>query len=203
MASSRHKGRRCVVAGCSNTAGNGVSAHTFPADTKTFNAWKSFVRLTRADWEEPTKHSAICSEHFNPTCFDAQYEIKAKLGFSTKRRLNPGSVPSIYPKRDRDDLNEAFLSSPVTIGIQCDLLSNEPSKDVETPSTPRKPEPPSSEQPPDDMDITPSDTSSSSDGDMSLYEPSSSDTSSNSDVTMHMFTMDQLERGNSLLVNPT
>ncbi|XP_060077633.1 THAP domain-containing protein 10-like [Ylistrum balloti] len=113
MASSRHKGRRCVVAGCSNTAGDGVSVHTFPSDSRTRNAWKRFVKLTRADWEEPSRHSAICSAHFTPSCFDAQYDLKASLGFRTKRRLNPGSVPSIYPKRDHDHLNEVFfLSSP-------------------------------------------------------------------------------------------
>ncbi|XP_061195124.1 uncharacterized protein LOC133203337 [Saccostrea echinata] len=30
----------------------------------------------------------------------------------SKKRLRPGSIPSVYPKRKRDDLNEAFLETP-------------------------------------------------------------------------------------------
>nr|XP_034334896.1 uncharacterized protein LOC105318305 [Crassostrea gigas] len=34
------------------------------------------------------------------------------FGIPTKKRLVPGSVPSIYPKRKRDELNEAFIACP-------------------------------------------------------------------------------------------
>uniref|UniRef100_K1PA91 Uncharacterized protein n=1 Tax=Magallana gigas TaxID=29159 RepID=K1PA91_MAGGI len=34
------------------------------------------------------------------------------FGIPTKKRLVPGSVPSIYPKRKRDELNEALIACP-------------------------------------------------------------------------------------------
>lgn len=59
--SVKHSGRRCIVGGCSNTTQNNVSLHKFPLkDSKLTASWNRFVRIRRADWKEPSQHSAIC-----------------------------------------------------------------------------------------------------------------------------------------------
>lgn len=42
------------------------------------------------------------SEHFNEECYERQHFLMKDFGIPTKKRLVPGSVPSIYPKRKRD-----------------------------------------------------------------------------------------------------
>ena len=110
--SATSKGRMCVVAGCSKRQSDGVSVHMFPKDDRQRAAWIRFVKLTRADWTGPSQYTVICSNHFNPECYEKQCTLMVEFGIPTKKRLVPGSIPSIYPKRKRENLNEAFLESP-------------------------------------------------------------------------------------------
>ena len=66
------KGRMCVVAGCSKRQSDGVSVHMFPKDERQRAAWIGFVKLTRADWTGPSQYTVICSNHFNPECYEKQ-----------------------------------------------------------------------------------------------------------------------------------
>lgn len=102
----------CVVAGCSKRQTDDVSVHSFPKDERQRAAWTRFVKLTRADWTGPSQYTVICSEHFNEECYERQHFLMKDFGIPTKKRLVPGSVPSIYPKRKRDELNEAFIACP-------------------------------------------------------------------------------------------
>lgn len=98
--SVKHSGRRCIVGGCSNTTQNNVSLHKFPLkDSKLTASWNRFVRIRRADWKEPSQHSAICSAHFIDSFYEMQFALKSKFGLKTKRQLKEGSTPSIQPKR--------------------------------------------------------------------------------------------------------
>lgn len=110
--SGKSKGRMCVVAGCSKRQTDDVSVHSFPKDERQRAAWTRFVKLTRADWTGPSQYTVICSEHFNEECYERQHFLMKDFGIPTKKRLVPGSVPSIYPKRKRDELNEAFIACP-------------------------------------------------------------------------------------------
>eukprot|EP00105_Crassostrea_gigas_P001462 XP_011413654.1 PREDICTED: THAP domain-containing protein 10 [Crassostrea gigas] len=110
--SGKSKGRMYVVAGCSKRQTDDVSVHSFPKDNRQRAAWTRFVKLTRADWTGPSQYTVICSEHFNEECYERQHFLLKDFGITTKKRLVPGSVPSIYPKRKRDELNEAFITCP-------------------------------------------------------------------------------------------
>ena len=55
------------------------------------------MKLTRAKWPGPTKHSVICSTHFEPDCFDrGLYDQHAKFGMKFKAILLPNAVPTIF-----------------------------------------------------------------------------------------------------------
>ena len=83
---------RCVVQGCSNVAGPGISIHTSPTDKKERLKWVNFVRLHRANFLQ-TGQFSICSEHFSPECFHRAIPVPG-----TSRRLKKGSCPSIWIK---------------------------------------------------------------------------------------------------------
>ena len=84
--------RRCVAAGCSNTTKDGVSLHIFPLDPKFRRIWAQKVRLSRAKWTGPSKHSYLCSTHFDESCFEPS--MNASIGLKKVRRL----LPMQYPK---------------------------------------------------------------------------------------------------------
>jgi len=89
----------CVVANCSNHYGSdeAISLHLFPKDRYLRKKWSSFVGLTRADWTKPSDYSLVCSAHFKSDCYvDRGYNTQ--FGITWKKILQPGSVPSIYPR---------------------------------------------------------------------------------------------------------
>ncbi|XP_061663234.1 zinc finger and SCAN domain-containing protein 2-like isoform X2 [Syngnathoides biaculeatus] len=43
----------------------------------------------------PSQHSVICSEHFTPDSFTGG--LMSEMGFKCKKKLKPGSVPTIHP----------------------------------------------------------------------------------------------------------
>lgn len=82
---------RCVVAGCSNTPGKGVSLHRFPKDKALCKIWITKVRLTRAKWN-PSPTSVICSDHF--TADDFEKSLHGDFGISKAPRLSTNAVPT-------------------------------------------------------------------------------------------------------------
>ncbi|XP_056016895.1 THAP domain-containing protein 10-like [Ostrea edulis] len=109
---SKSKGRMCVVAGCNNRPSDTVSIHVFPKDERQRAAWTRFVGLTRADWTGPSQYTVVCIAHFTDRCFEAQFSLMREFVIPAKKRLCPGAILSLYPKRKVDDLNLALLSSP-------------------------------------------------------------------------------------------
>ena len=78
---------RCVVANCSNIGdpANRIFVHTIPffGDSrpeaiKRRKKWVDFVKTKRAHWE-PTKHSAVCSQHFKAEDYVYQYAFLPEL----------------------------------------------------------------------------------------------------------------------------
>ena len=99
---SRPGKRYCAAGGpgainCANKTGTpGITMHYFPKDETLRQKWTRFVRIHRKDFV-PTKTSALCSAHFDETCF--RFKNIAALDESgnsvnQKRRLSPGSIPS-------------------------------------------------------------------------------------------------------------
>ena len=86
---------RCIAAGCSKTTKDGVSLHLFPADPKYRRLWAAKVRLTRAKWSGPTSFSALCSEHFEPLCFESG--IHHSFDMTRRAILKHDAVPTIFP----------------------------------------------------------------------------------------------------------
>ena len=78
-------GRRCIIAGCSNTCSKFISLHRFPSKEKSKirQLWINFVKQTRAKWNEPSEYSEICSAHFTDDCF-VRNDVKYSLGFSNR-----------------------------------------------------------------------------------------------------------------------
>ncbi|CAC5386886.1 unnamed protein product [Mytilus coruscus] len=140
-------GKRCAVAGCSNSTKTGHSVHLFPKVERQRVLWIRFVKLTRVDFSEPSKNSAICSAHFSDECYEVdRIKFKELFGLSTSKRLLPNSVPSIYPKRSADVLNEGFIAEPKKklrtsaalqkrerVKILQELLYNPPNEETKNP----------------------------------------------------------------------
>ena len=67
-------GKYCVAGSRDNVSCNcttyspGNSMHRFPSDKVLCQKWTSFVRKHRRNFK-PSKHSALCSAHFEPTRF--------------------------------------------------------------------------------------------------------------------------------------
>ena len=92
---------RCVAAGCSNTHKDGISLFKFPKNPHLLKKWVEQVRRTRDKWE-PTKHSVLCSMHFEADCFEPYSVLSQSMGLSKKTpKLKPDAVPTIFrrPKR--------------------------------------------------------------------------------------------------------
>ena len=79
---------RCVVANCSNTANpeNSIFVHTTPFFGEAIRRrkkWVDFVKTKRARWE-PTKHSAVYSEHSKEDDYIIQYTLPPELSRKPK-----------------------------------------------------------------------------------------------------------------------
>ena len=95
---------KCVVFGCSNTPNKekGIALHPIPfygADDpekkKRRKKWIDFVQLKCAHWE-PTKYSAVCSNHFREEDFAVMFS--ALTNETLQRRLRKDGVGiSVFP----------------------------------------------------------------------------------------------------------
>ena len=62
-------GKRYIAALCSNTYQDGVLLFHFPWDANLAELWPKEVRKTRDAWTGYSKHSILCSSHFEANCF--------------------------------------------------------------------------------------------------------------------------------------
>ncbi len=88
---------RCVAADCTNTHKDGVSLFLFPKDPSLKKKWTNAVRRTRDKWE-PTKHSVLCSKHFEPQYFKQSTKVAESLGMKIKVQLEHDAVPTLFNK---------------------------------------------------------------------------------------------------------
>ncbi|KAK3748319.1 hypothetical protein QZH41_018302 [Actinostola sp. cb2023] len=88
-------GKRCVVSNCGNSSSNGFHMHKFPKDLHLTRQWTKFVQTRRADFQQPSQYSVICSAHFTEDCYEKSY--MAEMGLKKQTRLVPGAVPTIHP----------------------------------------------------------------------------------------------------------
>ena len=81
---------------CENKTGTpGISMHYFPKDETLRQKWIRFVRIHRKDFV-PKKQSALCSAHFDESCFDivgVPVYDSGKLVKPPKRQMINGSIP--------------------------------------------------------------------------------------------------------------
>ena len=97
----KHGGRYCVAGGpnkvsCKNTSYTpGISMHRFPKDESLRRLWTQFVRRHRAKFA-PSEYSALCSAHFEKTCFERKLSLGPEASDKTPRNLlKRGSVPTV------------------------------------------------------------------------------------------------------------
>ena len=90
--------KSCVAANCSNKKSDTISLFNFPKDPELRQKWIKNVQRTRAEWKGPTQNSVLCSEHFKSSCFEASYDLAAKMGLQKRRKLKPDAVPTIFKR---------------------------------------------------------------------------------------------------------
>lgn len=91
-------GKRCVVAGCSNSHKDGVSLFKFPTNKSLRRLWIRQVQRTRAQWSGPSEYSCVCRAHFTDDCLEDISCVSKKIGMRMKQMLRPNAVPTIFPK---------------------------------------------------------------------------------------------------------
>ncbi|XP_074666238.1 THAP domain-containing protein 8-like isoform X6 [Strix aluco] len=82
----------CRAPHCSNAAGQTrplgrcLSFYKFPLhDAPRLRRW--LAQMRRENWL-PTRHQHLCSDHFEPSCFQHRWGV---------RYLRPDAVPTIFP----------------------------------------------------------------------------------------------------------
>ena len=105
---------KCCAAYCSNRKSSRVSLHRFPLkEKKRLAAWNRFMRVKRADWKGPSRHSVLCSAHFLPTDYDRA--LQHEMGFHKAQILKQDAIPTIHakPKMDRSRSSKKCGDEPV------------------------------------------------------------------------------------------
>ena len=90
--------KRCVAAGCSNTYSDNVSLFKFPKDPVLRHKWVKNVQRTRAQWNGPSDHSVLCSQHFDSSCFERDSDLASQMGMQKRRRLKEDAVPTLFER---------------------------------------------------------------------------------------------------------
>ena len=97
----------CSVIGCSNESrpGSVYRFFSFPSDPPTHLLWRT--RINRRDertgklWS-PTKHSKVCSRHFEDCAYDVSPTLASKIGFTVSRfTIKKGYGPTLHLGHDR------------------------------------------------------------------------------------------------------
>ena len=96
----KHGVRYCVASGpnkvsCKNTSYTpGISMRRFLKDVHLRRLWTQFVWRHRANFE--SEYSALCSAHFEPTCFQRKLSLGDEAADKLPRTLlKQGSVPNV------------------------------------------------------------------------------------------------------------
>ena len=96
----------CSACGCNNRSGCGdLTFFSFPIDkAQLCRQWtRRCGRVLQAKplirWS-PTRHSVLCTAHFDESCFEVDLYKTLMVGYPSKRRrplrLKPGSVPTLF-----------------------------------------------------------------------------------------------------------
>ena len=99
----------CVLGYCSNKRSANIHLYHWSKDAGIARKWTAFVALTRSDFTL-TKWSMLCSDHFTDN--DYTNLSAYRFGFQKKLYLKPTAVPSILPKRRRDDSQCKYIYTP-------------------------------------------------------------------------------------------
>ena len=90
--------RRCVAAGCNTKSGEGYSLHGYPREQDLHAKWDRAVKRQRSNWGGPSKHSILCSKHFEADCFvTVGVRYRDSIGLPTNKCLKTGAVSTIFP----------------------------------------------------------------------------------------------------------
>ena len=91
----------CVAFGCNASSAKGGGIHhffKFPTDAFLLKKWLAKIKRTNF---KLTKHSRLCSAHFERCCFARDPDIMAALGYPGARiSLRSGAVPTIFSTVD-------------------------------------------------------------------------------------------------------
>lgn len=91
----------CVVVGCHNNSKRNSDKSYFrlPKDENCRKEWIKLINRTSL----PSR-VYVCSDHFEESCFDSSWALQNSIFYKdrpAKRRLIPGSKPSIFPHKER------------------------------------------------------------------------------------------------------
>ena len=86
----------CSAVGCNSKHGMGKGFFLFPKDQARRRAWT--IRVSKKDFR-PTKYSVLCSDHFEPQCFETPPSVYESLGLKRNLRLKEDAIPSIFTHR--------------------------------------------------------------------------------------------------------
>ena len=75
-----------------------MSLFKFPKDRVLSQKWIRNVQKTRANWDGPSEHSVLCSQHCDSSCFEVDSELAAQMGIQKCRRLKPDVVPTVFDR---------------------------------------------------------------------------------------------------------
>lgn len=88
----------CVAVGCSNRSprdsNRGISFHRLPLKDKGLLS-KWLAQIKRENLPQ-MKHCHVCSEHFEPTCFESEYRLDILPNNLSRRRLKEDAVPTLF-----------------------------------------------------------------------------------------------------------
>ncbi|KAF4525681.1 hypothetical protein B566_EDAN010672 [Ephemera danica] len=77
---------KCPMIGTKQVTQSGIQFHKFPRDPELRAKW---VRALRYVDFTPSRHSSVCSRHFESDCFEPP-------GYRKKQKLKRGSIPTIF-----------------------------------------------------------------------------------------------------------
>ena len=76
---------KCVAVGCNNAKRKGVDIgfHTFPRQERVKAEW--VARMKRGGGWKSTAVSRLCSEHFTPDSYEADFQLSRELGLPANK----------------------------------------------------------------------------------------------------------------------
>ncbi len=92
----------CSAPKCKNRSEEGYTMYRYPSEAKRQKLWVTSSKLKR----KPSLNTALCSGHFDDSCF--------YISEKGKERLRKDAVPTIFPasKRSRPKIKVVYLNKP-------------------------------------------------------------------------------------------